>query len=322
MADTIAPVSTEAPQSASDIVNADDATFAEMFGLDVPDRAEEGTPTPTDADTDTDESDSRPRDDKGRFARADEEPEAVEAPAEEATPEEAAKKPMAAFKAFDKDGELDVPADLEIEFKADGELRKVPLDKLIRHAQNGVYNERLVAEVKETREQSPEAQLEKYQQAFRDFQAQQHEQQETQQGMQFVTQGLEPRMMAILEANPEVSWEEAFGRFSLVVAPLMRGGKVPTENFQRVIDLVENDIGNWVAQRAQTRREGSEQARKQLSDTQREAREAVAKQKRTLARALAPNTGKAAPDKARAKPVTTADEGMDAIIGSIMSQGI
>jgi hypothetical protein len=365
MAETLAPTGTDTPQTASDIVNADDTQFAEMFGFELPGRADDA---PDETPDQGEDSGDRARDERGRFRRADEEPEGAPAAEGADTPEaepEPIRKPMAPFKAFDKEGELDVPADLEIEFKADGEVRKLPLDKLIRHAQNGVYNERLVGEVKQARElvpqmqqgiqqlqqqldaqlqlnarllqdeeffltsregflreQTPEVQLEKYRAQMQAMQQQQYEQQELQVGSQFVTQGLEPRMMAILEQFPEVSWEEAFGRFSLAVAPLMRGGKVPTEAFNRVLDLVESDIGPWVAQRANERRTSTEQARRQLEETQRKARETVTQQKRTLARALAPKTGRAAPDKAQAKPVTTADEGIESILRSIMSEGI
>lgn len=44
------------------------------------------------------------------------------------------------FKVMDAEGELDVP-DLTIEFQANGKTRKEPLDKVVRLAERGVYNE-------------------------------------------------------------------------------------------------------------------------------------------------------------------------------------
>lgn len=366
-----APVTTPAPQSASEIVHQDDASFAKMFGFEDVARADEGqddsavADAPESADETTEEI---LRDEKGRFAKREADAAAAEdagdsetqeAPAKET--EEPAKKPLANFKAFDKEGELDVPADLEIEFKADGEVRKLPLDKIIRHAQNGVYNERLVKESQELRErvvpqyeqqlsevnqqlqaqlalnarllqdeeyflgareqflreQTPEVQLQKYQQYVSQMQQQFAAQQEAQASESFVNGALVPAMESLLEAHPEVSWEEAFGKFSMAVAPLYRDGRVPRENFQRVLDLVQRDIGDWVAQRATERRSQSEQARRQLEETQRKAQETVTKQKRTLARALSP-MGRPAPDVAKPKPVNTADEAMDAIVASVL----
>jgi hypothetical protein len=79
-------------------------------------------------------------------------PTAEAAPAPE-TPNESAKPLAAQFAVFDDEGELEIP-DLKLTFTADGgkEFKQVPLDKVVRLAQQGVYNHRLQTEVQEARE--------------------------------------------------------------------------------------------------------------------------------------------------------------------------
>jgi hypothetical protein len=366
MTDSTAPEGIAIPQTASAIVNSDDATFSKMFGFDSDSRADEGTIEDETEPTAGSEEAATLRDERGRFVRRDDDGEDAPDDGDDAPVEEAPRRnPLAQFKAYDRDGELDVPMDLEIEFKADGEVRKLPLDKIIRHAQNGVYNERLVNEVQQAREtlpqiqqqmqamqenlhaqvalnarllqdeeyfltsrerflqeQTPEVQLQRMRQHLHQQQEMQRQNEDARQSVDFVDRGLTPRMEQILEQYPEVSWEEAFGRFSLVVAPLMQAGRVPAHRFNEVMHLLDNDIGPWVAQRAEGRRTTSTRVKQERDSELRRAAETATKAKRTLARALSPVAGRLAPDKARAKPVTTADEGMDALLASIASNGI
>ena len=370
MTEATAPEAVSTPQSASEIINSDDATFAKMFGFDDQSRADEGSTDEGAEPTADSEEASTIRDERGRFVSQKAEDEGVEGEVEvEAEPEvedEAPKRtPLAQFKAYDKDGELDVPMDLEIEFKADGEMRKLPLDKIIRHAQNGVYNERLVNEVQQAREtlpqmqsqmqqlqenlqaqlafnarllqdedyflssrerflqeQTPEVQLQKMRAHMQQQQEVQRQSEDARQSVDFVDRGLTPRMEQMLEQYPEVSWEEAFGRFSLVVAPLMEAGRVPSHRFNEVVHLLENDIGPWVAQRAEGKRTTNTRVKQERESELRKAAETATKAKRTLARALSPVAGRIAPDKVKAKPVTTADEGMESLLASIASHGI
>lgn len=159
-----------APSTSGDLVNADDATFAQVLGLgeigaeesttatetpgdaDAPARGEDGRFLPragseTDAElVDGDDTDPAP---EGGTADADPDPSSEAAAA-------GSKKGLAPFVARGADGvEIEVPDDMMIEFKADGQERRLPLDKLIRHAQNGFYNERLQQEVEQTRAERP-----------------------------------------------------------------------------------------------------------------------------------------------------------------------
>lgn len=161
-------------RSASEILN-DDAVWERM---EAPFKAE---------DTAEGEAEARARDERGRFVRAegvkastpstdeakadvidltldeqaeeqkaeDEAPEAEAEPEAEAPAEEEAKpeprKLATQFTAKDSQGEIDIPDDLMIEFKAHGEVRQMPLDKVVRLAQSGFYNEQLQTEVKSSR---------------------------------------------------------------------------------------------------------------------------------------------------------------------------
>jgi hypothetical protein len=124
-----------------------------------------------------------PRNEKGQFVKRDEAGEQpdqgeapvaapevdseVAAPAEasesEAEPAPEAPKPERAkatqFQVYDDQGEVELPEVL-IEFKAHGETRKMPLDKVVRLAQSGFYNEQLQSEVKSSRTESAEIKTE------------------------------------------------------------------------------------------------------------------------------------------------------------------
>lgn len=54
------------------------------------------------------------------------------------------------------DAEVEIPTDVSISFIADGEQRDLPLDRVVRLAQMGYYNEQRAAEIKEFREALPE----------------------------------------------------------------------------------------------------------------------------------------------------------------------
>lgn len=85
-------------------------------------------------------------------AEAEGEAEPAEAEAEEKAPEKP--KRITEFVAFDAEGEVELPP-IEIEFKANGAVRKMPLDKVVRLAQSGFYNEEQQEAVRDFREKEP-----------------------------------------------------------------------------------------------------------------------------------------------------------------------
>jgi hypothetical protein len=165
----------EADLTTEGFLRQDDASFAESLGLTqlfgTPDAAA-APPQPTTA---------RPRDDGGRFTAAPSaigevtDPTPPETQFDEVTPpppgegedealpgqpveaEAEAPKPITQFKVFDEGGELELPA-IEIEFKGAKKVQKLPLDKVVRLAQSGAYNEELHQEVQEARRVVPQLQ--------------------------------------------------------------------------------------------------------------------------------------------------------------------
>lgn len=154
----------DAHQGASDTRSAvemlrDDAAWAEIAkpltdedaAPEAPQRNEKGqfvkreVDPPTEAGDQPDETPEPEGEAPVAEDAADEAPVAEEAP----TPEPRAKATQ--FTAEDAEGEVEVPDDLMISFKAHGETRKMPLDKVVRLAQSGFYNEQLQSEVKSSR---------------------------------------------------------------------------------------------------------------------------------------------------------------------------
>jgi hypothetical protein len=127
----------------------------------------ETTPGDDSAPVDTAPADTG-RDEKGRFTPK-EEPNA-ETPAFTADPVEAEPEPVAfpdgfvavpkitrelamPFKVMDADGELDIP-DFQVEFTANGKTRKESLDKVVKLASFGVYNEERQQQIEASRQES------------------------------------------------------------------------------------------------------------------------------------------------------------------------
>jgi hypothetical protein len=160
------PSTTPAPASVNldtgkDLTSLDDASLLSELGYD---------PAPEGA-ADASEQTSAQLEDEviksvvpvGEGASEDEpeSPPAVEPEPEVAPPAAAApnaappeKQLAAQFTVFDNEAELEIPSDFFVSFKADSgkEFEKVPLDKVVRLAQQGVYNHRLQTEVQEARE--------------------------------------------------------------------------------------------------------------------------------------------------------------------------
>jgi hypothetical protein len=139
-----AATSANADESAD--VEADDAQNVEGAGDDASDRdAAEG-----DAETQGDDvaageggDDSEAGTESGEGGEAD-------------ADSQTASGPAVGFAVFQGNDEVEVPADLKIKFTADGAERELPLDRVVRLAQMGFYNEERANEIREFREQLPQ----------------------------------------------------------------------------------------------------------------------------------------------------------------------
>ena len=157
-----------APARASDLANLPDNDLLKEFGL-----GSAATPTTQVAATvaegdagedgtliDADSPYADAEANEGVTAEAAAESAAQAATREKAQEEARAAAPAKAlatqFAVFDEAGdELEIP-DLKIKFKADGQERDLPLDRVVKLAQVGYYNEQRQQELREFREQLPE----------------------------------------------------------------------------------------------------------------------------------------------------------------------
>jgi hypothetical protein len=123
----VVPAAPKGPKRAADILTGSSDELLARFGLN--EQIEGETPAPPAAET--------PAPKAEQVAAS---PEAA-APAAEAPKPETPPRPLATqFKVFSKDGEAEIP-EVEIVFTANGKERREPLDKVVRLAQSGYYNE-------------------------------------------------------------------------------------------------------------------------------------------------------------------------------------
>lgn len=130
----------------------------EMFAVE-----EQAEADATEAPVDTGDPDGAGEDEAAEAAEVEpdteaeegaEAPDGAEVKAEEPKAEAEAPKPIADFTVFDAEGAVEVPP-LEIEFKANGAVRKMGLDRVVRLAQSGFYNEEMQEQIRAFREAEP-----------------------------------------------------------------------------------------------------------------------------------------------------------------------
>jgi hypothetical protein len=382
-----APTNTTADQTSSEanaLINQDDSAFAQEFGLTDFIKAPEPAPAPDpesvgDAVEEAIEEATpreQPRDEQGRFAKTEAEGEQSLAegeqpaaePGTEAEPEPEPLRPLATeFVIRAKDGS-EIPVgqlvDHEIEYKADGKVYKEPLDKIVRLAQTGRYNQRLHDELTELRtndsektgrlsqteamvEQlraemirqltdddylyqrreeyarlsSPESEVERLRRELTNIKQSQAQASRVQAFQSFAESQLDPALQGLMKQYPSVTEDELLGRFYRIVTPFKRGGEVPPEMFDRVIQAVEGEIGPWMAHLHETRSATSAGAdtKKQVELTK--AREAATKAKNQLSRLQKPAVGlPGTRTTPKSKPIVSADDAMDDIIADVASK--
>lgn len=152
-----APLIGAAPSSATEQLRQDDVAFMQQFGMGdlIPKPAEPVAEVPK-AEEKKAESDEPAKAETPPAEAAIPAPDKpAEKPAEETVAEVAKRDLAVQFKAFDKEGELEAQsvADVEVEFTADGKERRMPIDKALRLAAMGFYNEKREQQVVESRQQ-------------------------------------------------------------------------------------------------------------------------------------------------------------------------
>lgn len=290
---------------------------------------------------------------------------------------EAPKKPHTTFALFNEKGETVDPAALgirEIEFTANGKTRRESLDKVVRLAQYGFYNEGLQQEVEQTkgllpakeaqiaqleaekqellgyyeqmltdddfvdaarekyaRLNSPEARAERAERKLREVEESKQVQQHTAVVQQYLETELQPALAAILDAHPTVTFDELYGRFTMLTDPLRVNGVIPAQSIPNVNRAIVDQLLPYVGQLHTTRAEAKQadeaRIRGELTAAQQKAeaeakaaREAAAKAEQAahnrVARAIGP-AGRASPDAPRPRPVESAEDAMDSILAGL-----
>lgn len=351
-----------------DFTQLDDAAFAEEFLGDAlppeepeaeepevevpePEAEEEDEPLADEVEEEDDESD-------------EDEPEEEEGEDEDEEASDNDRKPATVFVAKDDSGEEVDTSGVEITFTANGKQRTLPIDKVVRLAQSGYYNETLQQEVKEVRTkvadyeakleeleylarqrtalarklledddflleqrmkfveaQSPEKRAERAEMRLKQVEQEREAQSFEQERETFANEYLFPTMSAVLAKYPSITEEELTGRWMLATARITKNGVIPPEHWQKALDVFDDDIGPWAAQRHAQRTAKEEQDRAKLKTEARKAQETATKAKRMIAKNLRP-TGATATSVPKRKPIVTVEDAMNDILTNDVMQAI
>lgn len=167
------------------------------------------------------------------------------------------------------------------------------------------------------RSNTPEQVLARREAALRQQQEEFESQRLQQEAGAFLQNVTLPRVQALHEQYPTVTEKEIVGALMIELAPLQRNGRVPREQWNEAVRLLEGPITEYVAaqhnMRDGVRATAETTAKQQVTKAQEEATKA----KRQLARAIAPASSKTAPPKART--ATTAEEAADAVTEEVLA---
>lgn len=167
------------------------------------------------------------------------------------------------------------------------------------------------------RSNTPEQVLARREAALRQQQEEFESQRLQQEAGAFLQNVTLPRVQALHTQYPTVTEKEIVGALMIELAPLQRNGRVPREQWNEAVRLLEGPITEYVAaqhnMRDGVRATAETTAKQQVTKAQEEATKA----KRQLARAIAPASSKTAPPKART--ATTAEEAADAVTEEVLA---
>lgn len=155
-------VTPQAPKSAGEQLRQDDVAFMQTFGMgEMLKQPETPAPEAPKIEAETPKVET-PKAEAPKVETPAPETKEPEAPAEEPAPETPKRELVTEFKAFDTQGELDAHsvADVEVEFEANGKVRREPIDKVVRLAKMGFYNEEREQQVVQTRQENAQLKTE------------------------------------------------------------------------------------------------------------------------------------------------------------------
>lgn len=228
------------------------------------------------------------------------------------------------FSLYDTDGAIEVPA-LEIEYKANGKVRRDRLDQVVKMAQMGVYNhEREVAREKEleqkfldvaqevsSREEqlirllededlylaardkylqmnTPEAkaqQLAEENQRLRNERSQGEVQAQAQ---RFYQNEILPSLQTIAQALPEVSEDELAAYLTAAATPFVENGMVHPRHYNALREYILNELTPWAQATHKKRSEKIRSATAEVSKKAEAAQISAQKAKRQVSKVTKP----------------------------------
>lgn len=264
---------------------------------------------------------------------------------------------VSTFAIYDSGGEIEIPA-FEVEYKANGKVRRDRLDQVVKLAQMGVYNH-----ARDTaREETSAAQLQEAQQlvAMREEQLQrlledenlylqardryseantpevraqrlaaENEQLRTERvtaatqvkAEQFYNGEILPAMQAIVTALPEVSEDELGAYLAAATIPLLRNGQVPPEQYDTLRHYIVNELTPWAQKMHATRSAKIHQANAAAGKKVEAAQVSAQKAKREVGKMLKPGarTLSGVSEVKKSKAPATIDDAVESAMSEVLA---
>lgn len=315
----------ESPKDVSQVIaEAAELSLSTLLG-DAPPKADESVVP----DADTPDVSLTPSED------AESTPPSDEAPAEDAAPAALPAGYVAVptvteglateFAVFDPEGAVEVPA-LEVEYKANGKVRRDRLDQVVKLAQMGVYNyERDIARQREVEqaihtteselrerdvaiqqlledpdtylaarerylsENTPEVRAQRLAQENASLKSAEQQRAMARDAQRFYEAEIVPSLKVLTQALPEVGEEEVASYLATAVMPLMENGLVPPKHYDTIRRYVVHELTPFVQDLNAKRAAKMQQAAQTVSAKATAAQVAAQKAKREVGKVVKPS---------------------------------
>ena len=259
------------------------------------------------------------------------------------------------FELYDPEGAVEIPA-LQVEYKANGKVRRDRLDQVVKLAQMGVYNhQREVAREQEAHQQMAslqerlavrEQQIERlltdeslYSAARDQYldantpeqrahrlaeenaalrQAQEVEQHRVQ-ASNFYNNELLPSIQEITKAFPEVSEDELAAYIAVAAQPMMERGMVNPRHYDTLRNYLLNELVPWARSTNTSRTAKIEAARQSVSKKAEAAQVSAQKAKRAVGKVVKPGSRGLPATNVKSKPNASIDDAVDDALDSVLS---
>jgi hypothetical protein len=259
------------------------------------------------------------------------------------------------FAMFDAEGAVEVPA-LEVEYKANGKVRRDRLDQVVKLAQMGVYNyQREVEREADTTskihaaEQETQVREEQLQRLLEDedlyiaarerylqantpevrnqrlveentrLKTEQSSASVRVQAERFYSAEVLPSLQAIVQALPEVSEDELGAYLATAAMPLMENGMVAPRHYDALRTYIVEELTPWAQRINQTRAAKIHQATAAVSKKVEAAQVSAQKAKREVGKMVKPtHRTVASADKPR-KPNGSVDDAVNDALSHVLS---